>query len=196
MAERKDNMPQEIIRPKKDLGYHLSLCQAFAKSRREGRTIALQKEDMWCFEPVLGFGFAKPPEYFLEGHNRYPGTARTIEAGKIWAQKFPCLDYGKYKGIISARLSKTTYVPDVIVVYCNPAQLTQLLIAVNWIDGNDIMCRMSGHAACVYAVVPVIQNNQFQVTSPCMGDRKRASAQDNEIIFSMPAHKTKDLVAG
>ncbi|MHA1410678.1 MAG: DUF169 domain-containing protein, partial [Candidatus Odinarchaeia archaeon] len=61
------DIPKEAKRPVKDLGYHLDLCQGFAMSRWEGETIAMLKEDMWCFEPVVGFGLAEPPKFFLEG---------------------------------------------------------------------------------------------------------------------------------
>ena len=193
---KKKEIPLDAKRPKKDFGYHLSLCQAFAISRREGRSLALLKEDMWCFEPVIGLGLAKAPPYFLQGHNRFPETARTLEAGKNWAQSLPHLEGGKYVGIAFTPLSKTTFEPDIIILYCNPAQLTQILIAINWIDGKDINCRLSGHAGCVYSVVPVIQNNQFQVSIPCMGDRRRAMAQNDELVFSAPVKKVKELVAG
>ena len=196
LLKNKKEIPSNTKRPKKDFGYHLSLCQAFAISRREGTSFAMLKEDMWCFEPVVGLGLAKAPQYFLEGHNRFPGTARTLEAGKNWAQSFPHFEWGKYKGIAFAPLSKTTFKPDLIILYCNPTQLTQILIAINWIDGNDIDCRLSGHAGCVYSIVPVIQNNQFQVSIPCIGDRKRAMAQYDELVFSSPIKKVKDLVAG
>jgi len=186
--------PNNIQRPKKDLGYHLSLCQAFAISRREGVSLTMFKEDMWCFEPVIGLGLAEAPQYFLEGNNRFPGTAQNIEAGKNWAQSFPHFEFGEYKGITFAPLIKTTFEPDLIILYCNPAQLTQLLIAINWIDGNDVNCRLSGHAACVYSIVPTIKNNQFQVSIPCMGDRKRAIAQNDELIFSSPINKVNNLV--
>jgi uncharacterized protein (DUF169 family) len=196
LVGRDDPMPKGAVRPKKDLGYHLSLCQSMAKSRREGMIIASQKEDMWCFEPVLGLGFAEPPQHFLEGHNRFPGTSRSLKAGKYWAQAFPRLSPGRFKAIACFPLTKATFIPDIMVVYCDPAQLTQLLMAANWIDGRDITCTLSGHAACVYSIVPVIQNDQFQITSPCLGDRKRALAQDDEIIFSAPVKKILDLAQG
>ncbi|GAI87721.1 unnamed protein product [marine sediment metagenome] len=196
LLKNKKEIPLDTKRPKKDFGYHLSLCQAFAISRREGRSLAILKEDMWCFEPVIGLGLAKASPYFLQGHNRFPGTARTLEAGKNWAQSLPHFEWGKYEGIAFSPLSKTTFDPDLIILYCNSTQLTQILIAINWIDGNDINCRLSGHTGCVYSIVPVIQNNQFQVSIPCIGDRKRAMAQNDELIFSSPIKKVKDLVTG
>ena len=67
----------------------MSTCQCFSLSRRFGTTIAQLKEDMWCPEPVLGFGLAEPPRYFLEGRNRYPDGVETLEAGANWAREFP-----------------------------------------------------------------------------------------------------------
>ncbi|HKM39502.1 MAG TPA: DUF169 domain-containing protein [bacterium] len=194
MLKEGESEPEEAIRPLTDLGHHLSLCQAFSMSRRQGETIALFKEDHWCFEPVLCYGLAEPPQYFLEGHNRYPGTAKTLEAGSRWAHIVPKFTPHEYAGIVSAPLESASFQPDVIILYCDPSQLTQIMIAVNWIDGNDVISQLSGHAACVYAVVPVVQNNQFQIVVPCMGDRTRAFAQDSEMIFSLPGGKAKDLI--
>jgi uncharacterized protein (DUF169 family) len=197
MLKTEEEIPAGAIRPLKDLGYHLSLCQTFALARRQGKTIAMLKEDNWCCEPVIGYGFEKPPEYFLEGNNRYPDTARTLEAGRNWAtNQLPKFEPNKYVGIVAAPLDKANFEPDVIIVYCDPAQLTQILITVNWIDGNDVICALGGHAVCVYAVVPVIQNDQYQISIPCIGDRKRAGAQDDELIFSFPLKKAEDLIAG
>ncbi len=186
MLEDERQIPEEAERPLKDQGYHLDLCQAFARSRWEGRTIAMLKEDMWCFEPVVGYGLAEAPEEFEEGKNRYPASAMTAEAGKIGARVFPRLEVGKYIGVASAPLNKCTFEPDLFVVYCDPAQLTQILIAKNAIDGKDVDCKMSGHDACVYAVVPILQQNQCMVASPCRGDRRNAMTQNNELIFSSP----------
>jgi len=189
-----EEIPEYSKQPKKDLGYHLSLCQAMAISRRKSESFTMFKEDMWCFEPVIGFGFEKAPEYFLDGSNRYPGTARTLEAGKNWAKNFPHFEYGKYCGVALSPLDKINFNPDIVLLYCNPAQLTQIMVAVNWINGNDILSRVSGHAGCVYAIVPTLQNKQFQITVPCMGDRKRALAQNYEIIFSFPIELAKKLI--
>jgi uncharacterized protein (DUF169 family) len=81
MVKSNDEIPADAKRPLKAMGFHLNFCQALAFSRRHGLTVAQMKEDMWCFEPVVGFGFARPPQRFLDGHNRYPASARTLEAG-------------------------------------------------------------------------------------------------------------------
>ena len=43
MLEKQTDVPEGAIRPKKDRGYHLAQCQAFAMSRREKATVAMLK---------------------------------------------------------------------------------------------------------------------------------------------------------
>jgi len=193
MLKDKNDIPKEAKRPIKDWGYHLDLCQAFAMSRWEGKTIAMLKDDMWCFEPVLGFGLAEAPKIFLQGNNRFPASAMNQKAGKNWAQSFPRLKLDKYIGIVSTALDKCNFNTDIFIIYCDPSQLTQLLIIKECLDGLSVNCTLSGHAACVYAVVPVIQNGQCIVSSPCLGDRRTAMTQDNEIMFSGPIEILEDL---
>ncbi len=165
-------------------------------SRREGTAIAVLKEDMWCFEPVLAFGLEKPPVRFLQGHNRFPRDVETLEAGANYAQSSPRLETGKYIGIMSAPLETADFYPDMVMMYCTSAQLTLLLLGIAYKDGFDLTCTLSGHAACVYSVVPVLQTGKCQVAVPCRGDRYAAGAQDGELIFSVPYERLDDLVDG
>jgi uncharacterized protein (DUF169 family) len=196
MLADETQIPEGALRPLKDMGHHLSLCQAFSLARRQGAAIALLLEDNWCFEPVVGLGFAAPPDIFLDGHNRYPASASSVEAGSRWAHQMPKFEVGKYKGIVVAPLEKANFTPDIVVLYVDASALTHLLIAVNWIDGNDATCVLGGHSACVYAIVPTMKNDQFQVAVPCIGDRKRAVAQEDELIFSFPLDKAQPLLDG
>jgi len=156
----------------------------------------LKYDDMWCLEPVIGLEPAEPPQYFLEGHNRYPLTANSLDAGKTWAQSFPQFEFGKYIGVSFAPLTETNFIPDLIILYCTPAQLTKIMVTVNWIDGKDIKSLISGQAACVYSIVFPIENSNFQISVPCMGDRSKGIIQNNELIFSFPLDKLADLNNG
>ena len=57
-------IPEGAKKTRKDLGYHLSLCQTFAKSRREEMSIAMFMDDMWCFVPVVGIGFKRKADKY------------------------------------------------------------------------------------------------------------------------------------
>ncbi len=190
------DIPAGATRPLKDLGYHLSLCQSFQLTRREGKVMAMLKEDHWCFEPVVGYGLGEPPQYFLDGHNRYPRDVATLEAGKHYAEEFPRLPVGKYIGVVSAPLRSTPFVPDIVTIYCDSSQLCLLLLGREYKEGYNLKCALSGHAACVYGIIPAMQTGECQVAVPCRGDHYRAMAGDEEMIFTVPYPKLADLMEG
>jgi len=196
LLKNQDDIPKEAQRPQRDLGHRLMLCQGFQLSRREGLTVAMLREDMWCHEPVIGYGLQEPPNYFFEGHTRYPRDVSTSEAGRHFADEFPMLETGTYKGVVSAPLKLATFEPDVAMIYCDGAQLSLLLLAREWKDGYSLPCNLSSHAACVYAVIPAILNEQCQVAIPCRGDHYSAMAGDEEMVFTTPRGKLEDLIAG
>jgi len=196
MLRSRDEVPPEAIRPLERFGKCLSTCQAFALSRRFGETVAQLFEDMWCPEPVIGFGLAEPPSFFYEGRTRHPDGVASLEAGANWATEFPRLPVGDYAGIVSAPLTKAGFEPDVAVIYCDSAQLLRLLLAVAYEDGRDIITTLGGHSACVYAVVPSMLSNQCTASVPCRGDRGYAGAQDYEMIFTVPKDKIGRVAQG
>jgi len=195
MLEKEGDIPEGAERPMKDFGYHLSACQGFSKSRREGTLIAMTIEDMWCPEGVIGLGLAEPPQYFLDGYHRFPQVAESLEAGSVSAREFPRLEFGKYIGVMAAPLMTANFAPDVVIVYCDAAQLGTLIQAAGVKDGHELTCRFSTGGACVYSIVPPIQSRQYQISVPCPGDRRFAGAQHDEMIFSLPIHKLGELLS-
>ena len=192
--EKEEDVPEEAVRPTEAYGYRMLACQAFSESRRAGATIVQTMEESWCPEGAVGYGLIEPIDYYMEGNTRFPGIVSTQEAAKLWAREFPRFEYGKYKAVVSAPLSKVSFEPDVVVIYCNSAQLAQLVFARTWLDGRDIQCRIAAQGACVHATVPVVQRGECQIALPCLGDRGFAFAQDDEIIFSAPMAKIEGLI--
>ena len=82
------------------------------------------------------------------------------------------------------------------MIYCNSAQLLRLLLGIAYEDGRDITTVLGGHSACVYSIVPSMLKNECQVAVPCRGDRGRAGAQDDEMIFSVPKDQLGQLAHG
>jgi uncharacterized protein (DUF169 family) len=196
LLEKEEDIPEAAQRPLKDLGYRMNVCQGFAMSRRNGTTIAMLKEDMWCVEPVIGYGIEKPPKYFMEGRNRFPEDVRTLEAGSNYASDFPRLEAGKYIGVVSAPLTTADFVPDVVMIYCNTEQLGLLLLGRECEVGYSLKCGLSSHAACVFSIVPVMQNGNYHVAVPCRGDHYGAMAKDSEMVFTVATDKLEDLLLG
>ena len=195
MLAKESDIPEGAQRPKRDLGYRLATCQGFAMSRREGTLVAMTKEDMYCPESVLGYGMAEAPQFFLDGHQRYPQSVENLEAGSVWAHEFPRLEVGKYAVVVSAPLTTANFEPDVVIMYVDAVQLAVLLWAAASKEGHELTCPVSGKGACVYSVVKPIQTGNYQVNTPCGGDIRYAGAQHDEMVFSLPIGKMEDLLS-
>ena len=196
MLKKETEIPKGAVRPKKDTGRHLALCQSFAMARREGTTVAMLKKDHWCYVPVIALGQAKTPDYILKGNMEYPARIANLKAAKNIAKNAIHLEYGKYVGIVAAPLKSTPFKPDLVIIYCNPAQLRFLLAGMRYKNGYQVTTTLEPGGACVNATVPVLLNGECKVTVPCMGDCRLALAQDDEMIFSVPGEKLEDLMAG
>jgi uncharacterized protein (DUF169 family) len=194
MIEKEADVPEGAIRPKRDRGYHLAQCQAFAMTRRQGITIAMLKEDNWCWAPLIGYGLVKPFDEDTVSPNIF--IVADKEAAKRVVQNFPHLEYGKYIGIVSAPLKTANFLPDLVLVYCYPAQLRSMLMATKYREGFLVTSQFDPIDSCVYSVAPVILNGQYRITLPDPGEYERAMAGEDEIIFSVPKDKMEELISG
>ncbi len=194
--KKEDPVPEDSIIPSRDLGKRLNLCQAFSMVQRDGVTMTMFLEDHWCFEPVIGLGFAERIPKFLSGYHRYPDSVKNMDAAANWCRHMPYLEMDGQAGLLMAPVHQCSFIPDVIVMHINGMMASQMLILKNWMDGADINCQLSGHAGCVYAIVPPIQNQSCHIAIPCRGDRQVGMAQDDEIFFSLVPSMLPDFMQG
>lgn len=178
MLEKVEDIPKDAIRPKKDRGYHLAQCQAFALSRREGTTVAMLKEDNWCPTAVMAYGLVKRPE--------------SVEQ---WTHPYDCFEVGKYVGIVTAPLKSADFVPDVVILYAKPSQLRGLLLSMKVGDVPQVQ----GHffpPSCGWSVVAPMKTNKYWVVVPDPGEYQRALTEEGDLMFSIPQSKIEVLMAG
>jgi uncharacterized protein (DUF169 family) len=181
MLEKETDIPEGAVRPKKDLGYHLTQCQAFTLSRRKGMAIAMLKEDQWCWGAIMAYGLVD--QKIAE---RFPEISAEVK-------KIPLLEHGKYVGIVSAPLRSATFIPDIVLVYSNVAQLNNMLHSLSFAGEGKVSTPLYPIASCSMSVVPAL-SGEYAVTIPDPGELGRGLAGEDEIIFSLPTGKVRTLV--
>jgi uncharacterized protein (DUF169 family) len=184
MLEKEEDIPGGAIRPKKDRGCHLAQCQAFALSRRQRLSVAMLKEDSWCWGPLVGYGLVDPR------------PAENEDATRDQIKILPCLERNKYVGILSAPLKSANFEPDLLLIYSNTAQLRHMLMVIKQQEKALVTSQFDPIDSCVYAVVPVLQTRQYRITLPDPGDFERALAGEDEIILSVPREKLEGFISG
>jgi uncharacterized protein (DUF169 family) len=194
MLEKEADIPKEAIRPKRDRGQHLAQCQVFALTRRRGETIAMLKEDNWCWAPLIGYGLVPPFDEKTISPMIY--IVENMKAAKKIAEHFPRFEPGKYIGILTAPLKTASFKPDLVLIYSNTAQLRSLLMAIKYKEGYLVQSEFDPIDSCVYSVVPAIKGGEYRITLPDPGEYERAMAGEDEIILSVPPAKLAELVAG
>jgi uncharacterized protein (DUF169 family) len=181
MLEKESDVPEGAIRPKSGQGCHLAQCQAFSKSRRKGESIAMLKDDNWCWGPLIAYGLVDQ------------GTADKFPELKDAVKSIPLIEYGKYVGIVSAPLKTANYLPDVVLIYSNNAQLNNMLWALSFGGDGPVNSPIYPITSCAFSVVPALAG-QYRITLPDPGELGRAQAGEDEIIFSLPNDKVLGLV--
>ena len=190
---------EEIVdgafRPARDQGGHLAMCQAFAMVRRERKCVAMLKEDHWCVWPLISFGLTEPDEDDINTMGKFlffEDKARGIEFLK---HEYPRLQSERKPiGFMIAPLETAEFVPDIISVYCTPAQMRSLLMAVRYKTGEQLELHLDSVDSCVHGTIPVLNGKLFNVTFPDPGEYERALTAEDEVIFTMQADQCEMIV--
>jgi uncharacterized protein (DUF169 family) len=175
MLEKEGDIPAGAMRPKKDHGYHFAQCQAFALSRRDKLTVAMLKEDNWCPGAVIAYGLVQ----------------RSSDPGRA-GNTFDSFEYGKYIGILTAPISKATFEPDVVIIYCDTNQLRIILLSLKE-EERPLVKSNFFPFSCSNSVVPVMLHNEYWINLPDPGEYSRALTVAGEMMFSVPGNKLAGL---
>jgi uncharacterized protein (DUF169 family) len=177
MLEKEDDIPRGAFRPKRDGGYHIAQCQAFGMSRREGRTVAMLKEDHWCPTALTAYGMV--------------GASSTMAK---FGESYQSFETGKYVGILTAPLKKASFAPDVVLIYLNPAQLRGMLTPMMF-GGSTPISTYLFLPSCAHCVVDPMKTGKYCLVLPDPGEYQRALTAEEEMIFAVPKEKLQGLMA-
>jgi uncharacterized protein (DUF169 family) len=177
MLEKETDIPKEAFHPKRDGGYHLAQCQAFGMSRREGKTVAMLKEDHWCPTALMAYGMVKTPDSMAK-----------------LGESFMSFEVGKYIGVLTAPLKKSSFMPDVVLIYLNPAQLRGITMPMMYSGASEVSTYLF-LPSCAHCVVNPMKTGKYGVVLPDPGEYQRALTLEEEVIFAVPREKLPGLMA-
>lgn len=196
LLKKESDIPNNIQRPLMDFKHRVALCQSFAFARRNGVSLAVLKEDMYCPIGVIALGLVDAPQYWLKGNTNIGRYTATSEAASRIAEETPRFKAGEYIGVAVAPLTTVDFEPDVILTYCNGAQATRFTQASIYKDGKNMEAQLASTAACAFAIVRPFQTAKSQLVLPCLGDRRYALTQDDEVAFAVPSNCFEEVATG
>ncbi len=191
-----ESLPEKFRMPLRDFKNRYATCQDIGLSRRYGWNLALTKEDMNCSPGILILGFDKVLRFYTEGNLCEGMYTETAEAGQRSEAAVDKFEMGKYHAILIAPLDRATFIPDLIVIYGNPAQVMRLVQGGLWKQGGKLTSSFSGRIDCADIIVTPIKTGECQVILPCSGDRIFGQTQDHEMAFSIPYARIEEVLEG
>jgi uncharacterized protein (DUF169 family) len=195
MLKSEDEIPEKTRRPFQQMKKRVAICQGIGMARKLGWAVAMGKEDMQCSLGAAPFGFFKNIEFFDQGSLAEGMFTSTKEAGKKEEDLVDRFEYGFYSHILVAPLNRTTFEPDLLIVYGNPAQIMRLIQGTLYNEGGAIQSSSMGRLGCG-AIITVMKKNECRFVVPGNGDRIFGMTQDHEMSFVIPASKIETVLDG
>ncbi len=192
------DIPLNHKKPKSNLNVQIFLCQAFKMVRSYGWTMFITEEDCICKLARFIYGWDPMTEEAENFANQFSNGlyAKDLDTARKWQDHIYLLK-DKFLGVAISPLTRTKIEPDIVQIYCNPAQAMRLIQAYLYIKGGVLNFTSAGRgASCHEGVIKSIQTNEPQLVILGNGDRVWGGAEDTEVMFSIPKEKLGIIVKG
>ncbi|GAB4170467.1 MAG: DUF169 domain-containing protein [Geothermobacteraceae bacterium] len=180
-------------------GKQLAVCQQIAYSRYYRWSTLVTAAESHCVLGASCTGLVKAPERVLSGEVNTGVYQKDREAAARMQQQMPRVERS-IAGVLTWPLDKpvvTDLVPDAVVIYGNTAQAMRFVQAFLWQRGGEFVMRSSGDAGvCSRGVAQVVIEGEPVIEIPCLGDRRFAMTQDDEMIIAFPGGSATEVIEG
>ncbi|MCL4395620.1 MAG: DUF169 domain-containing protein [Chloroflexi bacterium] len=172
----------------------LNVCQLISMARHQGLSNGGVPERMVCITGAACLGLIRTPEIITSGKLPVGVYTKDEEIGRrFMAHTFKLGDTGrKYAGVVIAPLAQVEDNPDVVVVYCNPAQAMRFIHAHTYDTGDKVTADTVAEAAVCSSIGFAKATGRPVIGFPCLGDRGYGGTQNDELVFAAPYAMMRD----
>ena len=194
MAEKKELLDTTpfLRRPEKQL----TLCQMLNLVRNFDWTVGAELKDFMFPSCPSILGLQEVPKTHRDGTFRSIVWVATKEDGRRFERSIPRLPTGRYEAVLMAPLVYNPFEPDIVLIYCNPAQIMLLINSLQFTDYQVMEFSCVGESSCSDAIVRCYEKGKPCVGIPCYGERRYGHAQDDELVMALPASMMAKALSG
>lgn len=191
----KADLPEKTRCPLTALGKRVAICQGVTMARNYGWTVGLTREDVICVPAAIVFGFSEStdPPASLAGLFCEISFSASDDLARKEVSSMSRFENGEIEAIVLAPLARASFDPDVVVIYCNPAQVMRLVQAWSYMTGERVPGHSGGKVECDEYLIAPFKTQSARVVIPGNGERIFAGTQDDEVVFSFPAQSLAGL---
>ncbi len=202
LVESVDQFPEKTRRPSQDMGFKTNVCVGMTMARKYGWTVGITADDNACPIAAYTYGWSESEPETKKALidfmvvMKYSADEEAAKTSLEGAEQVK-LTKGKYAVVVFSPLERTRIEPDLVMIFCNPAQLVRLVHGATQETGVAVQSVLSGRAgSCTEGVLQTFKTGQPKVVLPGNGDRVWAMVQDEEVAFSIPANRLDSVIGG
>lgn len=172
----------------------LTLCQLITIVRTFDWTVGATAEDL--VPPSCGtvLGLSPVPDWVENGSMRCVVWLENQEDAARCEKIIQRIPYGKYEAVMMAPLAYDPFVPDIVLLYGNPAQMSILINAIQFDKWERLTFYSVGETSCSDVLGRCFVDREPALSIPCFGERRFGQAQDDELAIGLPAEDCQRIL--
>lgn len=167
----------------------LSLCQLITIVRTFDWTVGGTADDLVTPGCASILGLSELPEFVTDGSMRNTVWLEKKEDAALCESVIQRIPYGKYKAFLLAPTAYDPFVPDMVLIYANPAQMSLMINAIQYDRFERLVFYSVGETSCSDVIGRCFVDRAPALSIPCYGERRFGHAADDELAIGLPVEE-------
>lgn len=173
----------------------LSLCQMITIVRTFDWTIGGTADDLVTPGCSSVLGLSELTDFVTDGTMRSTVWLKHKEDARICEKIIQRIPYGKYRAFLLAPTAYDPFVPDIILIYGNPAQMSLLINAIQYDRFERMVFYSVGETSCSDVIGRCFVDRVPSLSIPCYGERRFGHASDDELAIGIPVEDCSRILS-
>lgn len=173
----------------------LSLCQLVTIVRTFDWTVGGTADDLVTPGCASVLGLAELPEFVTDGSMRNVVWLENKEDAAACEAVIQRISYGKYKAFMLAPTAYDPFIPDIVLIYGNPAQMSLMVNAIQYDRFERMVFYSVGETSCSDVIGRCFVDRTPALSIPCYGERRFGHAADDELAIGLPVEDCGRILA-
>lgn len=173
----------------------LSLCQLITIVRTFDWTVAATADDLVTVGCASVVGLAELPPFVTEGDMRSIVWLEKKEDAACCEAVIQRIPFGRYKAVLLAPTAYDPFVPDMVLLYANPGQMSLLINAIQFDHFERLVFYSVGETSCSDVIGRCFVDRVPALSIPCYGERRFGHAADDELAIGLPVEQCGRILA-
>lgn len=167
----------------------LSLCQMITIVRTFDWTVGGVADDLVTQGCASVLGLSELSDFVTSGEMRSKVWVESRDDAAKCERVIQRIPFGKFRAFSLAPTAYDPFVPDMVLLYGNPAQMSLLVNAIQYDKYERMTFYSVGETSCSDVIGRCFVEKVPALSIPCYGERRFGHATDDELAIGLPVEE-------